>query len=104
VKVVELADSIRLFRTQARITSALVFFSADVISEYVPALPGLLSVGAAAEVFPVCAVKMMIRSPTAGVATTVFVPDVVLNVAVPRRVTAAMAVGERGGQTSSYRT
>lgn len=50
----------------------------------------LLSVGAAVVVvLPVLAVTMTIRSPTAGVAVTVFVPLVVLNVAVPSRVTVA---------------
>jgi hypothetical protein len=93
VKVVEVAEPIRAARTNTHIESAEVAFveASAVQFVYVPPPPELLSVitGAWAVVRPEWAAMTTIRSPAAGVATTVLFPAVVLKV-FPADVTAAI--------------
>lgn len=69
VKIVEVAEAIVAVLMWIPSVSALACLIEVATLVYVP-LP-LLSVGVAADVFPVEAVTMTIRSPTAGVAVTV---------------------------------
>lgn len=67
-------------RTWIANLSAPAPFTADVMDTYVPAPPLLSSVGVAEDAFEAWAVTIIIKSPTSGVAVTVFVPEFLLYV------------------------